>query len=242
MFSAQCGRAPCRSGEAALGVLQAHADSFMNETNLGAPRARVLLAITLVTGMSSCGSSSPGTSTIGADGGGASAEASAPPSEGGAGDGASGPSGGTSVMGTVNGQTVSTNGVVATSSTSPLGSAIGIDIGDQSDLCTLLQDSETRAGMNVLALTVLVHGAEGVPPGTYKVTQAPNGVSAAFNSFDANCQNTETLASTGTITVTSVGSSINGSFDLTFLASHLSGTFEAPACANAGDPTKNCTQ
>lgn len=88
-------------------------------------------------------------------------------------------------------------------------------------------------GYEVLVIDAVVTGASSVAPGTYSVGNT--GV-AQFNVFhaDGTMQGT---AGGGTITFTSVGPVLVGSFDLNLAGGQrLTGQFSAPVCVGGVDP------
>jgi hypothetical protein len=93
------------------------------------------------------------------------------------------------------------------------------------------------------ALLLLLYGTAA---GTYMVTdtQGSNGAVAEANVLDASCVNVadnDVLATAGTINLTTAsGGVFAGTFDLTFGADHVTGSFDATQCASKPTPT-TCT-
>jgi hypothetical protein len=79
-------------------------------------------------------------------------------------------------------------------------------------------------------------------PGTYPI----GGINlASFLVFDATCQPvtaSSAQATSGTVTITALSTqAISGTFDLMFGSDHLTGSFNAANCPNAGTSTANPT-
>lgn len=88
-------------------------------------------------------------------------------------------------------------------------------------------------GYEVLVIDAVVPGPSSVAPATYSVGN--NGV-AQFNVYHADGTMTGT-AGDGTITFTSVGAVLEGSFNVNLAGGYrLTGDFSAPVCAGGVDP------
>jgi len=121
------------------------------------------------------------------------------------------------------------------------GHAAVIGITSASGICSVLTSGKEPKSTQYLALTAFrlqpdFSAAPPPAPGMYSVgTLALENAAALFAATDANCQNLSppglALASSGTVTFTSVGNRYAGSFDLFFdFGEHVSGTFDAPVC------------
>jgi hypothetical protein len=84
----------------------------------------------------------------------------------------------------------------------------------------------------------LIFGVENesgsVSPGTYSVGGQ---ASAGLNTSDAACHTTSILATSGTITISQIGTDVTGSYDLTFGSQgEITGSFAIPLCAQPPPP------
>jgi hypothetical protein len=87
-------------------------------------------------------------------------------------------------------------------------------------------------GYQVLVIDAQVAGASAVAPGTYSVGNT--GV-AQLNVYQGSGM--QGTAGGGTITFTSVGTVLEGSFDVSLAGGYrLTGQFSAPVCADGADP------
>ena len=104
------------------------------------------------------------------------------------------------------------------------------------------------AGLSIQLIAYPSGGGTAGPvtaPGTFTLlgsTIGGNSFGAAWTSVDASCNPTSVQATGGTIDLTEVtASQLKGTFDLTFGADHLTGSFTASDCAAAagaqGNPT-----
>ncbi len=144
------------------------------------------------------------------------------------------------VTGTLSGRTLSPARAVALEGADDPSypNQISIFIANQADPCALLQSLGADPGAqqaNLLDL-ILVLGetdANGpaVTPGTYTPTTMPDELTAGYTSLDASCQGSDNEETAGSVTVTAAGASYVGTFDLTFGADHVTGSFDAPLCA-----------
>jgi hypothetical protein len=110
-------------------------------------------------------------------------------------------------------------------------SAVGAAITNVAGACGVLQMHGVLPDTSTLVVEVAADSAS-VAPGTYMVVSQGFGASASYALTDQNCLPALTEnATSGTVTISSVGSSVNGSFDLMFDSDHLTGTFSAPICS-----------
>jgi hypothetical protein len=95
-------------------------------------------------------------------------------------------------------------------------------------------------------LALLVASETGpVGPGTYTVGTKTSAAQATFESTDASCNQTDAQATGGTIVISSVsGSSVSGTYDVTFPSGPLSGSFQTSFCtepdAGKSDAAAQC--
>jgi hypothetical protein len=122
------------------------------------------------------------------------------------------------------------------------GKAAAIALTSATGLCSTLTAGKEPRSTQYLVLTPFNLQPDFSPttptaPGAYQVgaLTLQNGA-ALFSATDAACQVTlanTVRASTGTITLTTVGSRYTGSYDLTFeFGDRITGTFDAPVCGN----------
>ncbi len=101
----------------------------------------------------------------------------------------------------------------------------------------MLQDHGNPPGATSLVVAVSAMGGS-VATGTYGVVSQGFGATASYATQDATCNTSfSETASGGSVTLTTVsGSSVAGTFDLTFGTDHVTGSFSAPICGySAGD-------
>ncbi len=149
-------------------------------------------------------------------------------SSGGGGDGSA------TVNGTIQGMAVPAMAAVGLSSVVMAGSmtesAVGAAITNIKGACGVLQKNGNPPDASTLFVEVVADSGS-VAPGTYNIVSQGFGASAKYILEDQNCIDLlKEPASSGTVTLSSIGSSVNGSFDLMFGADHLTGTFSAPIC------------
>ncbi|MGD0528252.1 MAG: hypothetical protein ABSE49_24165 [Polyangiaceae bacterium] len=156
---------------------------------------------------------------------------------------------GAQVNGTVDGVTmtvvdqVGVSGTVTTNGST--GSYAGAVITNIAGTCSVVQSHANPPNAQALSLVVYGSGTT-VGPGTYTVgSTAVSGAQVTFAAQDAMCTSTASADATGgTVTLSVVnGTSIEGSFDVTFGSDHVSGTFDAPVCAvptTTGTTTPPC--
>lgn len=118
---------------------------------------------------------------------------------------------------------------------------ISIILSNVEDLCGFLKEAAdtpglTKANLLDLALVLGATSATGSPvvAGTYSPNDNPGddayALTAGYNSLDANCMGNTGEATTGSVTLTSIGAVYSGTFDLMFGTDHVTGTFDAPFC------------
>ena len=140
--------------------------------------------------------------------------------------------------GSVSGPIHSTKYVVADSIALVGTNNVEIALSSAADACT-----STVQHPGETALLLLLSGTQA---GTYTVmdAQVPNSAVAEGNVLDSSCVNNadnDVLASSGTIDLTTAsGGVFAGTFDLTFGADHVTGSFDATQCATKPEPT-SCT-
>lgn len=147
-------------------------------------------------------------------------------------------SGSATVHGSLGGRTMDVAYAVATRIGDPNGHQMIVVIGNDPQMCAILQtdfnDPTVRqAGLFQIGLVLGRAGATAVVgPGTYTETGNPNELVAAYGSYDAACVASGSTAMTGTetVTLTSVGAAYVGTFDVTFPGGEVSGSFDAPLC------------
>jgi hypothetical protein len=151
--------------------------------------------------------------------------------------------GGNSVSGAVGGTRLSARDSLSYGGQSGL---VSVRIASYADVCAETSDGGRPPGAVFLDLNV--SDSNGVQSKSYSIGVS-TGVSASaeFRALDAQCNNLEdVMATSGSISMGSAGgsSSASGSFDLLFGSDHLTGSFDAPACAGVSDngppPVKTC--
>lgn len=145
-----------------------------------------------------------------------------------------GGSGSASVTGTIQARAIPAQDAVGLSSVAMNGSmvesAVGAVITNVTGACSVLQNHGNPPDASTLIVAVAADSSS-VAPGTYDIVSQGFGATASYALQDQNCLTVVSEnASSGTVTISSVGSSVNGSFDLTFGADHITGTFSAPVC------------
>jgi hypothetical protein len=110
--------------------------------------------------------------------------------------------------------------------------AVGAIITNIANACSVLQDHGNPPGATALVVAVTASGGS-VATGTYDIVSQGFGATASYATQDAMCNTSlNETASSGTVTLSSVsGSSVSGTFDLTFFSDHLTGSFSAPICS-----------
>ena len=153
--------------------------------------------------------------------------------------GSAGPSGSATVNGAVDGAPVVTGdviGLVGNELYDGVPSAYaGIVIASTTGTCArAVQDSVWNAppGSAVFVLDVVVP-CDSVTPGTYPV--GGSGI-AQYTAVDAS-GSSNSFAGSGTVTFTSVGDALTGTFDVNLATQgHFTGDFTAPVCAGGKSP------
>lgn len=145
-----------------------------------------------------------------------------------------GGSGTASVTGTIQGMAIPVSDAVGLSSVVMNGStteaAVGAIITNVANACSVLQNHGSPSDASSLVVAIAVASGS-VAPGKYDIVSQGFGATASY-ALSQNCvtQLNET-ATSGTVTISSDGSSVSGSFDLMFGSDHLTGTFSAPVCS-----------
>ncbi len=157
----------------------------------------------------------------------------------------SGPAAGSaSVHGTIGGATVQTADAVALLHTFGTGpgqeTSLAVSITSAGGVCAAFQSGVRPGNLSVLGISVVQLGPS-VPAASYVIGQDGGTAAATYDVTDASCVAVSVdSANTGSITLTSVSSSsVAGSFDLSFGADHVTGTFFAPVCAGS-NPSPTC--
>ena len=113
-----------------------------------------------------------------------------------------------------------------------------IVIGNRPDLCALMQayvEDPTTRHANLFEIGLLLGVANSpatVTAGTYTATGNPNELTAGYDSYDGVCSDSGQVAGAGpqSVTLTSVGASYVGTFDVPFPTGTMTGSFDAPLC------------
>jgi hypothetical protein len=156
---------------------------------------------------------------------------------------------GTSVTGTVGGQSFDAQDAVfiTGSSASTTGTIVGMTTFGA--LCNAVTTNQIPKSSRVLSFQLAeANGTTAGPvtgPGTFDFLGSSSGATKVFaanwESFDATCTPTSTSATGGSVTVTAVTAThIAATFDVTFGTDHITGSFDASACAapsSSGSPT-----
>ncbi len=149
-------------------------------------------------------------------------------SSGGGGDGTA------SVTGTIQGAAIPASDAVGLSSVASGSSeaAVGAIITNIASACSVLQDHGNPPSATALVVAVSAMGGS-VATGTYGIVSQGFGATASYATEDATCNTSfSESASSGSVTLTTVsGSTVAGTFDLTFGGDHLTGSFSAPVCS-----------
>jgi hypothetical protein len=146
------------------------------------------------------------------------------------------------VSGTIQGATVPASDVVglyyvATFDGGVSQAQAGVIVTNVANACGVLQAHGNPPNATSLELVVSALGSS-VATGNYAIVPQGYGASASYATVDGNCNPSFVDGATGgSITLTTVsGSTIAGTFDLTFGSDHLTGSFSAPICTySAGD-------
>jgi len=148
-----------------------------------------------------------------------------------------------SVTGTIQGATVPAGDAVGLDSVASGSSeaAVGAIITNVASACSVLQDHGNPPGATALVVAVSAMGGS-VATGTYSIVSQGFGATASYTTEDTTCNTSfSENASSGSVTLTTVsGSTVAGTFDVTFGSDHLTGSFSAPICnysAGDGGPT-----
>jgi hypothetical protein len=150
--------------------------------------------------------------------------------------------------GTVAGIALEAHDAFFVNSSVTTGTVVGIT--SFSGACETLYTNDRLPGSSaVLSLQLVSYtdgGAAGpvTAPGTFSLLPSlgTNEFGAEWTSVDASCVDTTISATGGSVTVTDVSASeLTGSFDLTFGADHITGSFSASECPAAGTPHSDPT-
>ena len=135
--------------------------------------------------------------------------------------------GNASVSGALNGSTLDAKDAIEVFD--PTKGTFTFLITDYASACAV--GNATHPGSNVVAIT---YDKTMLGSGTYDVAQT-QGLAASFSSYNSACKASTTMAAaSGTITFKLDTCGGEGSFDLTFGADHLTGSFTASVCAATG--------
>ncbi len=106
-----------------------------------------------------------------------------------------------------------------------------VGVSDYNPACSLANDNKANSS----AMAIIYSDTTPLVPATIDLAKT-NVLFAQYTKFDATCQSTGESATSGTVTFTRVDAcGVVGTFDLTFNADHVTGSFAAPACANVPD-------
>lgn len=136
-----------------------------------------------------------------------------------------------SVEGAVAGQTLSAEDSI----TYTLGSTTVIGIDSVPNLCSYAQKNELPK--NLVSLAFYLSPTVSAP-GTFVIDQTS--VTAIWVVRDATCAGTSVDATSGSIAITSVTTTVNGTFDVMFNQDHLTGRFAATSCDHSQDASPTC--
>jgi hypothetical protein len=142
-----------------------------------------------------------------------------------------------SVTGTVQGAALTPAESVASFTDSFGAHYIGVTFSDRAGLCTAPLKGNTTYLLLSAETPVDPNGFHGFATGTYPI-QVSGGASATFYRSDAACAPTsvDRHAVSGSVTLTEITSAhVRGTFELNFASDTLTGTFDAPFCAQALD-------
>ncbi len=139
-----------------------------------------------------------------------------------------------SVTGTIQGMAIPATGAVGLSSVVMNGSmtesAAGAIITNVASACSVLQNHGNPSDASTLVVAVAVDSGS-VAPGKYDIVSQGFGATASYALSQSCVTQLNETATSGTVTISSVGSSVSGSFDLMFGSDHVTGTFSAPVCS-----------
>jgi hypothetical protein len=148
--------------------------------------------------------------------------------------------GGTTVAGTVSGETFGApNAIWAVQTDTFGGMTTQVDVTDAQGVCAAAMANAMAPAGHVLAMSL--YDASGGPvtaPATLAInaglTPKPSSAMVHWSKVVAGCVTIQEMGMTGEVKVTSVDSTqVSGTFDIVFATSsdHLTGTFVAPNCA-----------
>ena len=165
------------------------------------------------------------------------------------GGGSSSTSGSATLSGTIRGQAMSPKDATAAnlsfSGNGVPGRAAVIGITTAAGICPELTGGKEPKNAQYLVLTAFqvqpnFSAAPPPAPGVYSVgALAIESAVAVFAATDAACHDvasSDSVATSGSVTFTAVGSRYTGTFDLTFgFGDHVTGTFDAPICPDLAE-------
>jgi hypothetical protein len=131
----------------------------------------------------------------------------------------------------VAGQTLSAQDAI----TYTLGSTTVIGIDSVPNLCSYAQKNELPKNLVSLAFYL---SPTVTAPGTFVIDQAS--VTAIWVARDSTCAGTSVDATSGTITITRLSPTVNGTFDVMFNQDHVTGSFAATSCDHSQDASPTC--
>jgi hypothetical protein len=135
------------------------------------------------------------------------------------------------IVGTFLGSTLSPKDEIAYESHPTSQYEVVVGVSDYSPACSLGNDNKANSS----AMAIIYSDTTPLVPATIDLTKT-SVLFAQYTKFDATCQSTGESATSGTVTFTRVDScGVVGTFDLTFNADHVTGSFSAPVCANLPD-------
>jgi hypothetical protein len=148
---------------------------------------------------------------------------------------------GTTVSGTIGGQSLSPAYAIALKGADDPSypNQISVFISNADGLCAFFQahpganKADLRAVGFVLGATDAA--APPVTPGTYAQMNSVDEMTAGYDSYDSTCNDTSPAWNGGSVVVCGAGTSFTGTFDLTFGSDHVTGTFDAPLCTLNAD-------
>jgi hypothetical protein len=114
---------------------------------------------------------------------------------------------------------------------------VSVIFSSRPSVCKTLQVVLSGPAANVASASLLIlvftpsDPSGALTPGTYSPSNMSlNGI---YETYDSTCTSVAPHAdvSSGTATISSVGSSVTGTFDLMLGSDHLTGTFDAPQCS-----------
>ncbi len=164
----------------------------------------------------------------------------------GAGGGAAAASGSASVDGSVDNRSISPAYAFAVNGPSTTGGTgqtqPRIIVSDDPDLCSYFAAAATGKRANTFYLQFVMGGLSNAPLSartytSYSLDGYPD-LSAEYVGYDYTCEYSNGVLTTGSVTLTGVGATYTGTFDLTFdTGDHVTGNFTAPLCTDPDTST-----